>query len=190
MTDTVAPKMTGRSRTTLSAHALTRTRRSSSTRCLPPVGRRFSTRDLFWPVIIRRVYADDDTTHWRPVHSDARRQGIDIPALCDCISVQRTLGPGLASSWLTAPFCSASHAFDAQAVLRPRTRQLNISRPGRLLDMGASGVAKLPLTCYDGAEDGIRTRDPHLGKVVGFVPLGLTGPRTCLCVHLVSTPST
>ena len=29
-----------------------------------------------------------------------------------------------------------------------------------------SRVEKPLLTCYDGAEDGIRTRDPHLGKVV------------------------
>jgi len=27
-----------------------------------------------------------------------------------------------------------------------------------------------------GAEDGIRTRDPHLGKVVIFVRLGVAGP--------------
>ena len=30
-------------------------------------------------------------------------------------------------------------------------------------------VEKPPLTCYNGAEDGIRTRDPHLGKVFEFV---------------------
>ena len=26
----------------------------------------------------------------------------------------------------------------------------------------------MPLTCYNGAEDGIRTRDPHLGKVMRY----------------------
>ena len=30
------------------------------------------------------------------------------------------------------------------------------------------GVEKPPLTCSDGAEDGIRTRDPHLGKVMRY----------------------
>ena len=29
-------------------------------------------------------------------------------------------------------------------------------------------VEKWPLTWYDGAEDGIRTRDPHLGKVMRY----------------------
>jgi hypothetical protein len=32
------------------------------------------------------------------------------------------------------------------------------------------------LNCYEGAEDGIRTLDPHLGKVVVFVGLGPPGP--------------
>ncbi len=40
-----------------------------------------------------------------------------------------------------------------------------------------------------GAEDGIRTRDPHLGKVRVFVRLGLVGPPTCGSVHRVSSPS-
>jgi hypothetical protein len=45
----------------------------------------------------------------------------------------------------------------------------------------ASGVANTradtpPLTCSDGAEDGIRTRDPHLDRVVVFVLLGTAGP--------------
>jgi hypothetical protein len=31
-----------------------------------------------------------------------------------------------------------------------------------------SRVEKPHLTCYDGAEDGIRTRDPHLGKVMRY----------------------
>src|ERR1700722_17699633 len=40
-----------------------------------------------------------------------------------------------------------------------------------------------------GAEDGIRTREPHLGKVRVFVRLGLAGPLKCGSVHPVSSPS-
>jgi hypothetical protein len=50
-------------------------------------------------------------------------------------------------------------------------------------------VEKPPLTWYDGAQDGIRTRDPHLGKVVVFVRFGLLDPLTCGSVHPVSSPS-
>ena len=48
-------------------------------------------------------------------------------------------------------------------------------------------VEKSPLTWYDGAEDGIRTRDPHLGKVRVFVRLGPASPLKCGSVHPVST---
>jgi hypothetical protein len=48
----------------------------------------------------------------------------------------------------------------------------------------------VPLTWYDGAEDGIRTRDPHLGKVVFFVSVVGPAPLACGSVHPVSTSST
>ena len=41
----------------------------------------------------------------------------------------------------------------------------------------------------DGPEDGIRTRDPHLGKVMVFVSLGPANPLKCDAIHPVSTPS-
>jgi len=41
---------------------------------------------------------------------------------------------------------------------------------------------------FSGAANGIRTRDPHLGKVVNLVPLGLTSPLYCGSVHPVFTP--
>jgi hypothetical protein len=34
---------------------------------------------------------------------------------------------------------------------------------------GTRGLETPALTCHSRAEDGIRTRDPHLGKVVNFV---------------------
>ena len=39
---------------------------------------------------------------------------------------------------------------------------------------------KPPLTCYDGAEDGIRTRDFTLGKVVVFVFLCAARPPSAI----------
>jgi hypothetical protein len=42
---------------------------------------------------------------------------------------------------------------------------------------------------YEGAEDGIRTRDPHLGKVVVFFLVGPASPQTCSSVHPGSRPS-
>jgi hypothetical protein len=54
----------------------------------------------------------------------------------------------------------------------------------------AHGVENAPSTWCFGAEDGIRTRDPHLGKVMEFVCLGLAGPQRCGSVHPVSSPST
>ena len=53
-----------------------------------------------------------------------------------------------------------------------------------------SMVEKPSLTSYDGAEDGIRTHDPHLGKVRVFVLLGPPGSLKCGSVHPVSRPST
>ena len=41
-------------------------------------------------------------------------------------------------------------------------------------------MATPPLTCCNGAEDGIRTHDPHLGMVRGFVLLGPAGPRSAV----------
>ena len=46
------------------------------------------------------------------------------------------------------------------------------------------------LTCHYGAEDGIRTRDPHLGKVMDLVHLVPATPLECGSVHPVSSPST
>jgi len=40
-----------------------------------------------------------------------------------------------------------------------------------------------------GAEDGIRTRDPHLGKVVSSVARVSPTPPPCCSVHPASTPS-
>jgi hypothetical protein len=48
-------------------------------------------------------------------------------------------------------------------------------------------VDKLPLTCYDGAEDGIRTRDPHLGKVFEFVCGVWASLLTCSPLQGMST---
>ena len=53
-----------------------------------------------------------------------------------------------------------------------------------------SEIEKWPLTCYDGAEDGIRTRDPHLGKVVFFVAMVGRTSLSCCSVQPVSTWST
>jgi len=47
----------------------------------------------------------------------------------------------------------------------------------------------LPLTCYVGAEDGIRTRDPHLGKVFEIVHGVLAGLLNWLPVYRTSTES-
>ena len=47
-------------------------------------------------------------------------------------------------------------------------------------------VEKPPLSCYFGAEDGIRTRDPHLGKVIVFVHGVHPSPLGCDTVHPVS----
>jgi hypothetical protein len=41
-----------------------------------------------------------------------------------------------------------------------------------------------------GAEDGIRTRDPNLGKVAEIVRTVLSGPLACSSVRPVSSPST
>src|SRR5271165_3393830 len=41
-----------------------------------------------------------------------------------------------------------------------------------------------------GADDGIRTRDPHLGKVLGMVQPVRPSPLECGSVHPVSTQST
>jgi hypothetical protein len=60
-------------------------------------------------------------------------------------------------------------------------------RPG---DMRRVGVEQLPLTSHDGAEDGIRTRDHHLGKVMDLALLVCLSPLKCASVHPVSTPST
>ena len=46
-----------------------------------------------------------------------------------------------------------------------------------------------PLTCSDGAEDGIRTRDPHLGKVFEFVHGVLVTPPSWPPVYGRSTES-
>ena len=43
---------------------------------------------------------------------------------------------------------------------------------------------------FCGAEDGIRTRDPHLGKVRVFVPLDIARPLKCGSVHAVSSTAT
>ena len=45
------------------------------------------------------------------------------------------------------------------------------------------------VSCNFGAEDGIRTRDPHLGKVVISVGAVASGPPPCRSVHPVSTRS-
>ena len=52
-----------------------------------------------------------------------------------------------------------------------------------------AGVEKLPLTYYDGAEGGIRTRDPHLGKVAEYVLEICSRLAKCCSVHPVSTTS-
>ena len=73
-------------------------------------------------------------------------------------------------------------------------------RPG-LAAPGRSGAARrfaavallVPLSpgsTAHGAEDGIRTRDPHLGKVSFFVSLVGPAPLSCCSVHSVSTSST
>jgi hypothetical protein len=50
--------------------------------------------------------------------------------------------------------------------------------------------APLSPDLHDKAEHGIRTRDPHLGKVAEFVRMRLAGPPKCGSVHPVSSPST
>ena len=55
------------------------------------------------------------------------------------------------------------------------------------IDQG--GLEKVPSTWCLGAEDGIRTRDPHLGKVMDFLCLGPRVPE-CGSVHPVSSSST
>src|ERR1700693_4411589 len=47
----------------------------------------------------------------------------------------------------------------------------------------------MPSAWQFGAEDGIRTRDPHLGKVMDLVQLVPCSPPTCGSVGPVSTPS-
>jgi hypothetical protein len=46
-----------------------------------------------------------------------------------------------------------------------------------------------PLTCRFGAEDGIRTRDPNLGKVAVFVLKVCSRPAKGCSVHPISTTS-
>ena len=58
------------------------------------------------------------------------------------------------------------------------------------MQCGPTEVEKPPLTCYDGAEDGIRTRDPHLGKVIEFVYGVLGCPLSWRPVYGPSTEST
>jgi hypothetical protein len=53
----------------------------------------------------------------------------------------------------------------------------------------SSKAEKVPSICKYGAEDGIRTRDPHLGKVVISVCAVASSPPPCRSVHPVSTPS-
>jgi hypothetical protein len=53
-----------------------------------------------------------------------------------------------------------------------------------------SRVKNRPLTWYNGAEGGIRTPDPRLGKVVVFARLGPPGLLKRGPVHPVSSPST
>jgi Transposase len=60
---------------------------------------------------------------------------------------------------------------------------------GSIVDRRAGRPDQNPKIRYFGAEDGIRTRDPHLGKVVVFVLLGLAAPLKCGSVHAVSSPS-
>jgi hypothetical protein len=50
-------------------------------------------------------------------------------------------------------------------------------------------VEKLSLTCYVGAEDGIRTRDPHLGKVFELVHSVLASPPSWPPVYGMSSES-
>ena len=50
-------------------------------------------------------------------------------------------------------------------------------------------MEKPSLTCYDAAEDGIKTRNPHLGKVRELVLLDCCSPVRCVSVHPVSTTS-
>ena len=49
---------------------------------------------------------------------------------------------------------------------------------------------KKALTWRTGAEDGIRTHDPHLGKVVTFISVVSPTPLSCCPVQPVSTSST
>jgi hypothetical protein len=51
-------------------------------------------------------------------------------------------------------------------------------------------LARRLLSLTLGAEDGIRTRDPHLGKVAVFVHGVLSSPLACCYVRPVSTQST
>src|SRR6202050_4309308 len=51
---------------------------------------------------------------------------------------------------------------------RHRTRSRPHQVPPAMRRATSALVEKSPLTCYDGAEDGIRTRDPHLGKVMRY----------------------
>ena len=49
----------------------------------------------------------------------------------------------------------------------------------------------LPLSCdFIRADDGIRTRDPNLGKMLIYVLVVIPSPLACDCVHPVSGQST
>jgi hypothetical protein len=85
---------------------------------------------------------------------------------------------------------SATQAIDA---LRSCTHALANSTHRDASDvfgLRRSGFETMPLTCYYGGGDGIRIRDPHLGKMVILVWRFHANPPPCGSVHLVSTPST
>jgi hypothetical protein len=54
-------------------------------------------------------------------------------------------------------------------------------------DLAGGPSINIALTCSDGAEDGIRTRDPHLGKVRVFVSLSPAQSLKCRSVRPVSS---
>jgi hypothetical protein len=75
---------------------------------------------------------------------------------------------------------------DRMDIRRPRRPSCRVMRWFAGAFLSASTV---DFHLREGTEDGIRTRDPHPGKVVLFVRLGRAGLPRCGSVHPVSSTS-